>query len=205
MVDCQLIRASGALLRLYGGLTERPGNCLQSRLRQFESGIHLVAGSSVTNSDTLDKFATRRVRLAETLSVKVARFQYPVVHPVFLKSQWYNSHMMRRIRENNPLALLFMLESFAYGLGFIILPHVHLGTSSLYVTMTGISPHITLIWGIVLVIVVLVTLAGHRIASLLGCAAWIFALICYGLAGNWIVLVAIALPNVLFWAWQHTH
>jgi len=98
-----------------------------------------------------------------------------------------------------------MLSSLAYGIGFLLLPHIKLGTSSLYVTMIDIGPHITLIWGLALILAVVVTFAGYRIASLLGFMAWVFALICYGIAGNWLVLVAIAIPNMLFWLWQHTH
>jgi len=98
-----------------------------------------------------------------------------------------------------------MLVSLAYGVGFVLLPYLDLGTSSLYVTMTGIYPHITTIWGITLIVSVLATLAGYRLASLLGFVAWVFAFICYGLDGNWLVLIAISLTNMLFWAWQHTH
>lgn len=112
---------------------------------------------------------------------------------------------MRKLRENHPLALLFMLASLAYGVGFLLLPHFDLGTSSLYVTMTGIHPNVTIIWGIALIVSVLVTLAGYRWASLIGFMAWVFAFICYGLDGNWLVMVAISLPNMLFWLWQHTH
>lgn len=112
---------------------------------------------------------------------------------------------MKRLREHHPLALLFMLASTAYGIGFLLIPHIALGISSLYVTMTNISPHITIIWAIALLVAVMVTLAGYRLASLLGFMAWMFALICYGIAGNWLVLVAIAVPNMLFWLWQHTH
>jgi hypothetical protein len=99
-----------------------------------------------------------------------------------------------------------MLASFAYGLGFILLSYSDLiGTSSLYVTMAGIDPRITIVWGVALILAVVVTLAGYRIASLLGFAAWTFALICYALNGEWMVLVAVTLPNMLFWLWQHTH
>jgi hypothetical protein len=113
---------------------------------------------------------------------------------------------MRKLREHNPLAFLFMLASIAYGIGFLLLPYTDfLGTSSLFVTMAGFGTHITIMWGIVLIISVVVTLAGYRIASLLGFAAWVFAAICYALDGNWMVFVAIAIPNMLYWLWQHTH
>lgn len=119
--------------------------------------------------------------------------------------QWYNLYM-KKIREHHPLALLFMLATLAYGIGFILARFTDvLGTSSLYITMTGIHPYITLIWGVVCVLAVIHTAAGFRFASLLGFMAWVFAGICYVIAGNWLVLVAVALPNMLYWLWQNTH
>lgn len=113
---------------------------------------------------------------------------------------------MKRLREHNPLALLFMLATLAYGIGFLILPYSHaLGTSSLYVTMSGIDPSAVIAWGLACILAVVITLAGYRLASLLGSMAWIFAAICYALDGNWLVLVAVAIPNMLYWFWQHTH
>jgi hypothetical protein len=136
---------------------------------------------------------------------KAFRYGVRFPHSLLRKSQWYNSHM-RKIREHHPLALLFMLASLAYGVGFLLLPYSDiLGTSSLFVTMSGFGTHITIIWGIALIVSVVVTLAGYRIASLLGSMAWIFAAICYALDGNWLVFVAISIPNMLYWFWQHTH
>jgi hypothetical protein len=113
---------------------------------------------------------------------------------------------MKRIREHHPLALLFMLATLAYGIGFLILPYSDiLGTSSLYVTMVGFGAHIAIVWGVASIISVVVTLAGYRIASLLGFMVWLFAAICYIMDGNWLVLVAITIPNMLYWLWQHTH
>lgn len=113
---------------------------------------------------------------------------------------------MKNIRANHPLALLFMLATLAYGIGFLILPHsAALGTSSLYITMVGFGTDVVVIWGIACILSVVITLAGYRFASLLGSMAWIFAAICYALDGNWLVLVAVAIPNMLYWFWQHTH
>lgn len=162
-------------------------------------------GSSVTNSDTLDNSATWRVRLAKIQNVEIVLASVPCGAPCLRNCQWYTSHM-RKIREHHPLALLFMLESLAYGIGFLLLPRMaELGTSSLYVTMSGFGTHIIVIWGVALILSVVITLAGYRLASLLGSMAWIFAVICYGLDGNWLVLVAVAVPNMLYWFWQHTH
>lgn len=99
-----------------------------------------------------------------------------------------------------------MLITLAYGIGFLVLPYSPvLGTSSLYVTMAGFGTHIVLIWGVACIVSVVVTLAGYRSASLLGSMTWIFAAICYAMDGNWLVLVAVAIPSMLYWFWQHTH
>ena len=99
-----------------------------------------------------------------------------------------------------------MLISFSYGVGFILFRFTDiLGTSSLYATMIGIAPHIAFIWAIACLWAVIHTLIGWKPASLLGFSAWVFAAICYVIAGNWVVLFAVAVPNMLFWLWQHTH
>ncbi len=104
------------------------------------------------------------------------------------------------------LAWLFMLATLAYGIGFLILPYSDiLGTSSLFVTMSGIHHLAVVFWGVACIVSVVVTLAGYRVASLLGWAAWVFATICYAIDGNWLVLLAVAVPNMLYWLWQYAH
>lgn len=110
------------------------------------------------------------------------------------------------IKSFHPLALLYMFATLLYGIGFLVLPYSDvLGTSSLFVTMSGIDHLTVLFWGIACIVSVVVTLAGYRLASLLGWSAWVFATICYAIDGNWLVLLAVALPNMLFWLWQYAH
>lgn len=110
------------------------------------------------------------------------------------------------IKSFHPLALLFMLATLAYGIGFLILPYSKiLGTSSLFVTMAGFGTHIVIFWGVACILSVVVTLLGYRTATLLGWAVWVFAALCYVLDGNWLVLVAVSIPNMLFWLWQYGH
>ena len=110
----------------------------------------------------------------------------------------------------NPLAYLFFLATFAYGLGFVFFRwSSSAALSSLYVAMGGIHGSITLIWGglaIVTIAGVSVTLwrqVGRvpELSGMLGVLIWLFASTCYVMGGYYLVVFSVGLPNTLFWVW----
>lgn len=111
----------------------------------------------------------------------------------------------------NPLIYPFLLTTFAYGLGFTaFVGSSSVNASNLYLALESLSVAFPLIWGAcALTVVALAALVilrrrmhgfGH-LTGLLGAAVWIFALIGYIIAGGWLFVFAIAIPNLLFWVW----
>jgi hypothetical protein len=113
--------------------------------------------------------------------------------------------------KQNPLMYLFFLETLAWGLAFVAAS----GTSAVEATVLysqnvatfGVT--IGTIWGVVAVLVVLGSLIGiylrkswlGQTVSLGGFAVWMYAGFLYMLGGYWLHLLAVALPNILFWIW----
>ena len=115
---------------------------------------------------------------------------------------------MFRLRQESFPVRLFIWMTIAYGIGFILLEKtsLSLGTSSLYVTMLDIGHNVPVAWGLACIIAGVLELLGYdRIAAMVGFMAWMFAGICYGIVGNWFVLLALAGTNMAFWAWKFTH
>lgn len=113
----------------------------------------------------------------------------------------------------NPLIWPFLFTTFVYGVGFgLILPFTDMaGGSSLYTAMHEVGPQIPALWGAV----ALLTILGGttfllfnippfgKVSGLVGFMVWLFAGICYGLRDDWLVMFAVAAPNMWFWFWQY--
>lgn len=118
-----------------------------------------------------------------------------------------------RSKPFNPLIWPFLFATFVYGIGFaVVLPFTTFGgASSLYSTMTKVYSNAPIIWGWV----ALATIVGGitfllfnippfgKISGLIGFMLWLFGAICYGIEGNWIVLLCVTVPNMWFWFWQY--
>lgn len=84
------------------------------------------------------------------------------------------------------------------------------GSSFLFDTMNSISPTVPLIWGVVAIATVIMGATfllfnippAGTYSGLLGFMVWLFVAILYVQGGDWLVLLAIALPNAFFWIWQ---
>lgn len=121
---------------------------------------------------------------------------------------------MNNLRRMNPLSWPFLIATFVYGVGFaFIFPTTGaVGTSSLHMAMTALGggPIICIIWGILSILVVLLTLYGiyngkYKFAkrlTLLGATLWIFAGFGYIYDFNLVVLLSVALPNIWYWIWK---
>lgn len=112
----------------------------------------------------------------------------------------------------NPLIYPFLLATFAYGVGFIKFVCSDRGTSSsLFAAMFSISPTLTLIWGILAVLVVIVSFYVlvmdrppiGKANCMMAWMLWMFAGLVYVLTGGWLPLFAVALPSLYFWTWQY--
>lgn len=113
----------------------------------------------------------------------------------------------------NPLIWPLLFSTFAYGVGFaLIFPLTrYTSESSLYTSMLYIDKNVPAIWGAI----ALVNIAGGltfllfnippfgKVSGLVGFMLWVFAGLCYSLDGEWLVLFAVAVPNMWFWFWQY--
>ena len=129
-----------------------------------------------------------------------------------ISRQWHHLTHSARGELFNFLIYPFLLVTFSYGVGFVFFggtTAVH--DSSLYLAMTHIAPLTPLIWGTIAILVIVVgiyvLLADKppvgKVTALVGFALWFFAGMCYALTGGWLTLVSVALPSMMFWAWQY--
>lgn len=108
----------------------------------------------------------------------------------------------------------YLFSTFMYGLGFsVIIPLTKFsGDSSLYAAMVMVGGTETpIVWGIVAVATILFGLTFlmfnippfGRISGIIGFMLWLFASICYLLSGSYLVMFAVAVPNMVFWIYQY--
>jgi len=113
----------------------------------------------------------------------------------------------------NPLMWPFLLSTFSYGIGFaFILPFTKIaGTSSLFNAMSSLGNSLPIIWGAIAIITILCGLTFlmfnippvGKASGLAGACLWLFASSCYIATGEWLVLLSVAVPNLIFWIWQY--
>lgn len=110
----------------------------------------------------------------------------------------------------HPLVWPFVLAIASYAVAFTVFFNtVSVSHSSLFTAMTSLNAMLPYTWGLVAlatVVVGLLYLVGGftpaaKIAGFLGCLVWLFASFCWALTGGWVLVGAIGLPNLFFWAW----
>lgn len=112
----------------------------------------------------------------------------------------------------NFLIYPFFLATLSYGIGFLCFGSWAgwIAKSSLFTAMTAIHPWIPFIWGggAIIAVVAAILFIGTRkflsigdTAALFGSLVWIFAAFCYALTGGYLLVFAVALPNLMFWIW----
>lgn len=120
---------------------------------------------------------------------------------------------LNRFLKDAPLVFMFLLTSFAYGIGFALFGSTEaVGASSLFKAMTAVGEGIPELWGIVAIAVVVAFLLGVALnkkavsssASFTGFILWLFATIIYGLEANWLTMVSVGLTSLGFWAIMST-
>ena len=112
----------------------------------------------------------------------------------------------------NPLTWPFFIATLAYGIGFTVFYGID-GTqkSSLFTAMVDIHQSIPFIWGLVAIATIVVGFTfllfnippAGKISGLVGFMVWVFASFCWGFNGAWLLLFAVAIPNMYFWIWQY--
>lgn len=112
----------------------------------------------------------------------------------------------------NPLMWPFLITTFAYGIGFTFFPHTEsVENSSLFEAMTKVQGHFPLAWGVACLLTIIMGLTfllynippAGKVSGLIGFGLWVFAAFCWGLTGGWLLVAALALPNLWFWFWQY--
>lgn len=109
----------------------------------------------------------------------------------------------------NPLLWPFLLSTLTYGVGFAF----GLGSadSSLHMSLAGVWPLLPIVWGVAALAVIvggitflLFNLPPYgKLSGLVGFMLWLCGAIAYGLSGSWLLLLAVAVPNMWFWIWQY--
>lgn len=112
----------------------------------------------------------------------------------------------------NPLTWPFLFSMLAYGVGFVSISITGAtAPSTLYVVMLGLGSFLPLVWGVIAILNIVggVTFLLFnvppfgKITGLVGFMLWLFAGFGYILAGGWLPLIAVVLPNMFFWIWQY--
>src|SRR6188768_75648 len=112
----------------------------------------------------------------------------------------------------NPLIWPFLITTFSYGVGFTVFFFTKAtSASSLFIAMSALHPSLPIIWGAVSLLTILVGFTfllfnippAGKASGLVGFMVWLFAGFCWGLAGGWLLLVSVAIPNMYFWIWQY--
>ena len=113
----------------------------------------------------------------------------------------------------NPLIYPFLFSTLVFGIGFAIVQPIFgtLGANSLYTALIVFGSFVPVVWGII----ALITIVGGatfllfnippfgKVSGLIGFMLWAFAGMSYFLTGAWLSLLAIAVPNMVFWIWQY--
>lgn len=112
----------------------------------------------------------------------------------------------------NPLIYPFLLATFFYGVGFFFFGWTEaVASSSLHSAMLTISPLLTIIWGALAILVILVGVyvlvfdkpPVGKANCFVAWSLWFFAAVVYALTGGWLPLLSVALPSLWFWTWQY--
>lgn len=112
----------------------------------------------------------------------------------------------------NPLTYPFLIATLAYGVGFSCFAWAAgVKASSLFTAMASIGAFIPYVWGALCVVVIIVGLTfllfnippAGKVSGLAGFMLWVFAAFCWALTGGYLLLFAVALPNMWFWIWQY--
>lgn len=112
----------------------------------------------------------------------------------------------------NPLIYPFLIATFFYGVGFSLFGWTEaVASSSLHSAMFSISPLLTVVWGILAVLVILVGIyvlifdkpPVGKANCFVAWSLWFFAAIVYALTGGFLPLLSVALPSLWFWTWQY--
>lgn len=105
----------------------------------------------------------------------------------------------------------FLLATFAYGVGFtLVYPFIYNPGSSLHEVMSNIIPWLPFVWGVGCLAVITIGLVfllfdrppWGKVSGLLGFMLWIFAVMCYAMAFEFVLLFAVSIPQAMFWRWQ---
>jgi len=112
----------------------------------------------------------------------------------------------------NPLIYPFLIATFFYGLGFTFFSGTAaVDSSSLHTAMLAISPALTVVWGVLAIVVILVGAYVlifdkppiGKANCFVAWSLWFFAAVVYALTGGWLPLLSVALPSLWFWTWQY--
>lgn len=110
----------------------------------------------------------------------------------------------------NPLSHIFFLITLVMGLAFGAFPDFfHVETTVLFVqTLVSFPDLIANIWGwamlavsIANVILLMTRWRFGQCVAMAGFMGWLYAALVYILAGYWFGLLAVAIPNLLFWVY----
>lgn len=119
--------------------------------------------------------------------------------------------MSDRGERYNFLIYPFLLSTLSYGIGFALFGSTKaVVKSSLHVAMTDMITWLPAAWGTMCILVIL--LGAYlllfdippiaRANAMTGFILWCFGAWCYFWDGGYLPLAAVALPNIVFWAWQ---
>lgn len=128
-----------------------------------------------------------------------------------MKIKWANYVWHDADELLNPFIHVYMYMMLVWGLCFTFFPEIS-GASETFLyqlTVLQAGDHITSIWGIIcLIVVVCETIAFNQRtrwlgagSTMLGFCVWLFAAITYAMGGFWFGLLVGAVPQLFFWAW----
>lgn len=113
---------------------------------------------------------------------------------------------------DTPLVWLFFLSTFGFYMSIGVVSPLLIEHPILFGTMTMLGPWVPIIWGLIglaSLAVAVVAIYYHnklltKIFSTVQVILWVYAGAAYLQSGIFMLFVAVALPHVLFWAWNYT-
>lgn len=112
----------------------------------------------------------------------------------------------------NPLTWPFLFSTLCYSVGFTFFAKFEATkASSLYQAMYDVSSFMPLVWGIVGLATIVLGMSFMlfnippigKVSGLVGFTVWIYAAFCWALEGGYLLVGAVAIPNMWFWFWQY--
>lgn len=112
----------------------------------------------------------------------------------------------------NPLTWPFFITTMAYGLGFAAFYSTDaVGASSLFIAMSGLNMTLPYVWGGAAILTIIMGFTfllfnippAGKLSGLVGFMLWVFASFCWALAGGWLLVISVGVPNMYFWIWQY--